>query len=148
MLLVLSVPNHVDESLPFLLFSLYFLISRVSLGSGHSVEHLRLSPCLLFQCELLPTNYPFTNTLFLTFVLLSCCCCYFSLICFSSIIFPSVHPASLSLTTSTSPSPAPFRSLCLLLLLLLFSLSLFQELKEFSWDQVRISCSFKRVRKC
>ncbi|XP_061567102.1 liprin-alpha-3 isoform X2 [Cololabis saira] len=75
-------------------------------------------PCPSFRCELLPTNYPFTNTLFLTFVLFSCCC-YFSPICFSSIIFPSAHlalapgfPFPLT-TTSPSPSLAPSLSISL-----------------------------------
>ncbi|KAM9346183.1 LOW QUALITY PROTEIN: liprin-alpha-3 [Symphorus nematophorus] len=95
------------------------------------------SPSGLFQCELLPTNYPFTNTLFLPFVLFSChcccCCCCSLLLCFSSIISPSVHPAldpcsPSSLATSTSLSLSGSVSLSLL--------SALQELKEFSWDQI------------
>ncbi|XP_014873392.1 liprin-alpha-3 isoform X1 [Poecilia latipinna] len=85
----------------------------------------------LFLRELLQTNYPFTNTLFLTFVLFSCCCCCccdLSLFCFSSFIPPSVHTAYLP----SSPTPlAPSSSLSASSFL-----SALQELKEFSWDQI------------
>ena len=123
--IILSVSsglNHVDESLPFLLLllllSLFFRISFF-VGPGHSVEHLLLSLWLLFQCELLPTNYPFTNTLFLPF----CPLFLLLLLLLLSLLLPpllllhhlsirpscSRPPLHLSLATSTSLS----LSLCL-----------------------------------
>lgn len=105
-------------------------------GPGHSVEHLLLSLWLPFQCELLPTNYPFTNTLFLPFFLFSCYCCCSLLLCFSSIMSPCSSPLL------PFPSPPPHLSLSGSASLCLPLLSALQELKEFSWDQVRITCAF------
>ena len=128
--IILSVSsglNHVDESLPFLLLlSLFFRISFF-VGPGHSVEHLLLSLWLLFQCELLPTNYPFTNTLFLPFCPLFLLLLLLLSLLLSLLLPPllllhhlsirpscSWPPLHLSLATSTSLSLS--LSLCLPLL--------------------------------
>lgn len=136
MLSVSSGLNHVDESLPSLLLSLLVLLfcTSVSLWAQAIVLSIFFSPCCCrfsVNCfQLITRSLTHCSSLLSSF---PCCCCCF-LLCCSFTIYPFVHlalhlrtplPHHLHITLSGSVS---------LRLPLLFSL---QELKEFSWDQVR-----------
>lgn len=137
MLMSLSPPSRC-----LFLFSVSLYIF-IFFSVGRSVEHLLLSLWLLFQCELLPTNDPFTNTLFphlSSFPAASAAPHY-------SASPPSpprpTHPAPLPLSLATSTSLPPGLPLPVSVL------SALQELKEFSWDQVRstseLACLFLNI---